>query len=150
VAAQSTTHRAGWVLLLALVAISVFLAVVLIGPRDARATQCVSASGGCLPGSGYSFDNPYCGATVDPNVPCGDGSLHSYGFNSADYDGGGHTTVCALVEHYPDGGDQFGGCGTDILRSCFQSNCNDVTNSDLYAFVYNLNERHTISGHAKA
>lgn len=61
--------------------------------------QCAGSN--CLPGTGYTLTNNYCGVLFGPGS-CSDGSQHTYGFNSADYDGGGTPTICAQAE-YPSG-----------------------------------------------
>jgi hypothetical protein len=45
-------------------------------------------------GSASAFTNSYCGQLIPQNQWCGDGSLHSYDYNSAAYSGAGSVWVC--------------------------------------------------------
>jgi hypothetical protein len=44
--------------------------------------------------SASAFTNSYCGVLVSAFTWCGDGSNHSYNFNSATYTGGGDVYLC--------------------------------------------------------
>lgn len=44
--------------------------------------------------SASAFTNSYCGVLISASTWCGDGSNHSYNFNSATYNGAGNVWVC--------------------------------------------------------
>jgi hypothetical protein len=80
---------------------------------------------------------------------CSDGSQHTYGFNSADYDGSGTPTICAAAE-YPSGLDSFGWCGPRLARSCFSTSCNDQDSTLFVVYIQFPSSRHTGYGKGKA
>lgn len=49
---------------------------------------------GLLPATASATNNSYCGVLIAAGSWCGDGSNHSYVFNSASYTGGGSVWVC--------------------------------------------------------
>jgi hypothetical protein len=44
--------------------------------------------------SASAFTNSYCGVLISAGTWCGDGSNHSYNYNSATYNGAGDVWVC--------------------------------------------------------
>jgi hypothetical protein len=47
--------------------------------------------------SASAFTNSYCGVLIASGTWCGDGSNHSYNYNSASYNGAGDVWVCERV-----------------------------------------------------
>lgn len=63
--------------------------------RAATAAACIVLTVLALGTSSASaYTNSYCGVLIPEGVWCGDGSNHSYNFNSATYSGGGSVWVC--------------------------------------------------------
>lgn len=128
-------------------------------PSEAAA-QCNGTN--CLPGSGYTWDRSWnCGLIYDNqdcfqpgnclSVRCAD--LHTFGWGSADYDGGGRIFVNVFL-----GGGQaprgaLGG-GFNLARTCYRNDCNDQDSYAMYGFVSwgtsGSTARHTIIGSGKA
>jgi hypothetical protein len=113
-----------------------------------------------LPGSGYTFDVTWnCGAIqTDSGEYCYyNGTLswsaatkHTWGWGSAAYNGTGTTWVCVEAQ-FDSGADSFGGCGTNLARSCYFANCNDQDSVYLRMNVQNHGANaHTIWGHGEA
>lgn len=143
----------------ALIALVALLTVV-SWPADARA-QCNGQS--CLPGSGYTFDvNWNCGLIYGSNSGAlqkcwepgncisGGGApacahQHTFGWGSADYDGGGGVFVYIQTGNY-----SWGSVDWNLARACALSSCNDTTASSYLQVYHNGTGRHTIYGHGKA
>lgn len=141
--------------------LSAFVAVVLlvaaawaVSASNPPSAQAFCSGTGCLPGSGYTYDGTWnCGATTavcyEPGTTnYGSAYIHTYGWGSADYDGAGATTVnlCAVSS----GSCYFGGAGTNLIRACYNDNCNDQNAIGLKLGVSSPYESHTINGHGKA
>jgi hypothetical protein len=140
----------GLVLLLALVLVSATIAS--RGGVSPASAACGGPS--CLPSGPYNADATWnCGATAQVclaagTVTWGSASIHSWGWGSADYDGGGTITVCFAGEDGPGSG-VFGSCGSNLARSCFFSSCVDQSVINLAAGVWSSGSSHTVNGHAK-
>lgn len=127
------------------------------GTRDNyRRTAETAGSDRNLPGNGYSFDQHWnCGQISLRDEVCYAAGTrdeawadrHSYGWASADYDGGGSIKVCVRTYRFAD-------CGYNLTRACYYSSCNDQNvDKRLIVWVSNAEEngsRHTVYGHAKA
>jgi hypothetical protein len=148
-------------LYLALIALLLAVGVATLSSRTPQAEAwgyggCHSQS--CLPGSGY-YGNRYwdCGLLDRVNVcyisasngagttNVNDALVAGWGWGSADYDGGGSTTVCTTTWNTSNGG-VFSDCETNLARACYFSNCDD---QDTYALVQGIqtDPSHTIYGH---
>jgi hypothetical protein len=123
---------------------------ILAGNQQAHAYCSTSLGQTCLPGSGYTLDNYFCGVVMSQGTSCSDGSNHSYGFVSADVAAG--VSACAWAEHQVGGGDEFSGCGTGVARSCFYNDCHDqsVFNDLVAAVVQNSSGGHQLNGRGMA
>jgi hypothetical protein len=122
---------------------------------------CQSSSGGCLPGSGYTLDVTWnCGVLASGGsdrcyynaTKSGASAItHTFGWGSSDYDGGGSTSVG--LDASTTSTSYFGGWGTNILRSCYNDNCNDQSGTYMRMSVFQSDTNgagHTIYGHGKA
>ncbi len=137
--------------LFALAACLAALALTASHASTASADCTTGSTTGCLPGSGYTFDVLYDCGTLPAYTNCfypgytdlGRSITHTWGWGSADYDGGGSTTVCVNMVTV------FQGCGVNLVRACAQSTCNDQS---VYSAVIAIatSENHTITGHAEA
>lgn len=137
--------------LLALVACLAAFALTAAHAPKAGADCLTGSSSGCLPGSGYTFNIYWDCGVLAANTPCfypgttnsSNAILHTWGWGSADYDGGGNTQVC-VQEVYA-----FGGCGLNLWRACYRSDCNDQNEWNAALYVY-ATANHTITGHGEA
>lgn len=142
---------------------ALFVAIVTAGAMwlSAPAAQgaCSSSTGGCQPGTGYTFDTGVwscgglqvgetCWESSPPTKNHGSGHSHSFGWMSADYDGGGSTGVKACLAAVTSASCGYYGWGTNIVRICVYNNCNDAT-GNLKAGV-STDRPHTVKGHGKA
>lgn len=139
--------------------IALLLAIVYSGSPTAGAAG--------LPGSGYTFDVTWdCGliygshsqSCYAPGNCLGTGcaSSHTYGWGSADYDGGGSVQVRVYAGCSSAGTcgniPEFYNYGTNLARACYDSfSCDDQDSRSYKMFVsQGDSNRHTIYGHGKA
>ena len=129
-------------------------------PSEARA-QCSGQT--CLPGIGYTFDVQWnCGLIwgsnsgalqkcwepgncISEQVAPACSHEHTFGWGSADYDGGGGVFVYIQTANYA-----WGSVDWNLARACALSNCNDTTAGSRLEVHHNGSTRHTIYGHGKA
>jgi len=135
--------------------------LVLLGGLPSTPSARAACSGSNCPGSGYTYDRYWnCGLIYNVSIhSCyfpgvlgnPQGYQHTWGWASADYDGGG--TVPVGVQGVDDNGSvDFGASGSNLARACYYSSCNDNGSDWLDVHVYHgsASGRHTIYGHAKA
>jgi hypothetical protein len=94
-----------------------------------------------------SFTNTYCGVLIDEFTWCGDGSNHTYIYNSATYSGGGSVWVCERMLYADTPTPRNGNsCGYNFVERSYGS-----TTSLWEAEVEHstgTGARHTITGYA--
>lgn len=132
---------------------AVSLTALLLCLCSGSASACISGGAGCLPGTGYTYDNVWNCGTITVGDDCySTGVLNTrtgarfdnWGWGSASYGGSGNLYVCVETG-------SFGGCGTNLARACYQANCNAQTLVDMYLWVENTERSsHTVSGHGKS
>lgn len=124
---------------------------------DRATAQCEGSD--CLPGGGYTYEDTWnCGpiyaqqACYQPgnclSSICGDN--HSFGFGSADYDGGGRIAVGISAPCVSGCSGTFDAVGINLARACARSNCNDVAPLRKMFVAQGDNNRHTVKGRGKA
>lgn len=101
-----------------------------------------------LPGVASAFDDSYCGALIDEDYWCGDGSRHTFDYNRAEYNGTGNVWVCERLLYDGTSTVRAGGpsCGYN-----YQTRSYGPTTSLFNAQVthyYSGGARHTIYGFA--
>jgi hypothetical protein len=110
---------------------------------------------GCLPGSGYTVDRTWDCGQIHSEVNCfyngvtsrASAGEHTWGFGSAAYNGEGSTTV--RLDASTSTFSFFGGAGTNLIRACFNDNCDDQDSTMMDELVGNSGF-HTIFGHGEA
>lgn len=136
---------------LAVALFGILLLLSLTGSTDQARANCEGS--GCLPGSGYTFDQSWNCGVIAPIQRCwynattseGSATQHTWGWGSAAYNGAGNVYVCiGTVPNY------FIDCGTNLARGCFDSNCNDQDSIWFKEWVYQNTGNHTVWGHGKA
>jgi hypothetical protein len=135
-----------------LTAMLLVLLLALAGSHATAAADCTVGGSGCLPGTGYTFDDTWdCGAITgddcyyDTTTSAGSAVNAHWGWGSASYDGTGDVFVCIQ------GGSYFIGCAFNIARACFFASCDDQDAVTFPLFISNQSGvSHTISGHGKA
>jgi hypothetical protein len=119
-----------------------------IAHRAALAAAC-ACLGLCALGasSASAFTNSYCGSLIAAFSWCGDGTNHSYNFNSATYTGGGDVWVCERLMIANSTDEREGPiCGYDAVDQTFGA----------YPFLtyaqvqHQTGANHTIYGYATA
>lgn len=109
----------------------------------------------CLPGSGYTFEDVWNCGQIHSEVNCyykevtseSSATTHTWGFGSASYSGEGNDEV--RLDAHTHELSYFGGWGTNLIRACYENNCNDQDSIFMYEDVGNAGF-HTISGHGEA
>lgn len=149
---QEGARRRGRALLWAL-AVTVSLAF-FVGPAGVASADCTTGGTGCLPGTGYTFDQRWNCGSIDSDLGTycyynetkirEHAALHTWGWGSAAYNGSGSTFVCVIGEGH------FEGCGVDLARACYFANCNDQESSSFQMSVGNFGDPHTVWGHGEA
>lgn len=110
---------------------------------------------GCLPGSGYTFERVWDCGQIHSETICfyngvtsrGSATAHTWGWGSAAYNGEGSVTV--LLDASISTFSYFGGAGTNLIRACYNDNCNDQESVLMDMDVANTGF-HTIFGHGEA
>ena len=118
---------------------------------DSASANCQGS--GCLPGSGYTFDQQWNCGVIGPVVRCwynattseSAATSHTWGFGSAAYNGSGSVYVCTGTSP-----NYFIDCGTNLARGCYDSNCNDQGFIWFKEWVYQNTGSHTVWGHGLA
>ena len=121
----------------------------------------------CLPGAGFTFDERWnCGLIHTGQFCYSPGNClgascaarHTYGWGSADYDGGGSAFVTVgpfCVESFCGSEDSFFGSDWGLVRACRFGTCVDQNYGRFVMYVQwsssgSTTARHTILGHGKA
>jgi len=148
--ARDRAGRRPWRSLL-LGAVSLTALLLCLGPGTA--TACINGGAGCLPGTGYTFDDIWNCGTITEGEQCfhdgtlssGSASVRFWGWGSASYGGTGEYWICVRTARY------FGGCGTNLARACAIVDCNAQSSVSMTLWVENTTRTfHTISGHGKS
>jgi hypothetical protein len=96
-----------------------------------------------------AFSNTYCGVLINEGTWCGDGSNHSYTFNSATYSGGGSVFVCERLLIADTSTQRRGpSCGYTYVASTYGP-YGWLTEAEV-THLYSGGARHTITGYAVA
>lgn len=128
--------------------------VALSAGHAGTAAACTTGGSSCLPGSGYTLQpSPWSCGTIAAGVACyyngttssSSAPSHTWGWGSAAYNAGGaNVDLCVY------GGTYFYGCGVNIARACYFTNCNDQNSVAFPIDVVNFSGRYQIFGNAKA
>lgn len=144
--------------------ITALCAIAMLRVDSASALSCPpSPLSSCLPGSGYTGTPPQwnCGVlavgsdcwsrdTSSGTTSFSNGTYHSWGWGSADYDGGGSTTVTICAKSAPnDEACAFGAGGTNLARACYYASCNDQDSWTGWKILIATYPAHTIYGKAR-
>jgi len=141
---------------LRLLAIALALAAIGLTSAPGGASAALGCSGvSCLPGSGYTVDRTWDCGQIHSETLCfyngvtsrGSAILHTWGWGSAAYNGEGSVSV--LLDASISTLSFFGGAGTNLIRACYNENCNDQEAQLMHMDVSNTGF-HTIFGHGEA
>jgi hypothetical protein len=96
-----------------------------------------------------AFSNTYCGVLIYSGTWCGDGSNHSYYYNSATYSGGGSVFICERLLIADTATERSGSsCGYSYVSRNYGP-YGWLTEAEVTHY-YSGNARHTITGYAVA
>jgi hypothetical protein len=114
----------------------------------------------CAPTTGYTYDRYWdCGPIYDNFIQScwfpgylgrPTGNQHTWGWGSADWDGGG--SIGVGLDASTTSQSRFGGVGTNLMRACYYDGCYDQDGLllDMRVFHTYREARRTIFGHGKA
>jgi hypothetical protein len=98
--------------------------------------------------SASAFTNSYCGVLISSGTWCGDGTHHSYNYNSASYTGAGSVWVCErLLIQGTTTERESPQCAYKFVDRTFASGYPYLTDAEV---DHNTGANHTIYGYATA